>query len=271
MSVSVIIPVYNDEGYVGKLLDSLTKQTKKSFEVIVIDDESKDSTVNIVNQFMEKLNLKLLSSGKHNQSYSRNLGIKTAKGDILVNLDSDCSVNETFIEGIIEAFEGDNIEGLKVGENFAMDHLLEKVDNLRTMSKYRGYTQTVRVFKKGYMYDDDLVCFGDDFVIHRKIKGKIGYTKKSTIISHRFHSWSDIVKSWKRYPSGFVYYSKYENPLKGFFPLLLPVISPIATAIALIKYRDPAALFIPIYDVVRSAAYLYGMITNPMQMIRGSK
>ena len=271
MSVSVIIPVYNDEEYVGTLLDSLTKQTKKDFEVIVIDDESKDNTVNIVKQFVNKLDLKLLSSGKHNQSYSRNLGIKSANGDILVNLDSDCAVNETFVEGIIEAFESDNLEGLKVGENFAMDSLLEKVDHLRTMSKYQGYTQTVRVFKKGYMYDDDLICFGDDFVIHRKIKGKIGYTKKSMNTSHRFHSWTDIVKSWKRYPSGFVYYSKYENPLKGLIPLLFPLISPFATIIALIKYRDPAALLIPVYDIVRSASYLYGMITNPRQVFEGMK
>ena len=211
MFVSVIIPAYNDEEYVGKLLDSLTRQTVKNFETIVIDDESTDNTVPIVKKYEKKLKLKLLKSGKHNQSYSRNLGIKNAKGDILANLDSDCSVNEKFVEGILEAFENNRIEGLKVGERFSMDFLLERVDYLRTMSKFNGYTQTVRVFKKGYSYDDDLVCFGDDFVIHKKIKGKIGFTKKAMIFGHRFHSWSDIVKSWKRYPSGFVYYKKYDN------------------------------------------------------------
>lgn len=271
MFASVIIPVYNDEEYVGKLLDSLTKQTVKDFEIIVIDDKSADSTLEIVKRYNKKLKLKILSSGKHNQSYSRNLGIKSAKGDILVNLDSDCHVNETFVEGILESFKNDNIEGLRVGEQFAMDYLLERVDHLRTMSKYGGYAQTVRVFKKGYSYDDDLVCFGDDFVIHRKIKGKIGYAKKSMIFSHRFHSWSDIVRSWKRYPSGFVYYRKYDNVLKGFIPLFFPFISPFVALHRLIKFRDPTALLIPIYDAVRTAAYLYGMITNPMQMIKGSK
>ncbi len=271
MFASVIIPVYNDENYVGRLLDSLARQTVKNFETIVIDDESVDRTVEIVNKYTKKLKLKLLTSGKHNQSYSRNLGIKASKGDILVNLDSDCHVNSTFIEGILDAFKKHDIEGLRVGERFAMDFLLERIDHLRTMSKYGGYTQTVRVFKKGYTYDDDLVCFGDDFVIHTKIKGKIGYTKKSMVFSHRFHSWADIIKSWKRYPSGFVYYRKYDNVLKGFIPLLFPFTSPFITIHRLIKFRDAVALLIPIYDVVRSAAYLYGMITNPMQMIRGSK
>ncbi|MBI4010635.1 MAG: glycosyltransferase family 2 protein [Candidatus Aenigmarchaeota archaeon] len=271
MFASVIIPVYNDEEYVGRLLDSLAKQTVKNFETIVIDDKSADKTGEIVNRYRKKLKLKILTSGKHNQSYSRNLGIKIAKGDVLINLDSDCHVNETFVEGVIEAFKNDDIEGLRVGERFAMDFLLERVDQLRTMSKYGGYAQTVRVFKKGYSYDDDLVCFGDDFVIHRKIKGKIGYTKRSMIFSHRFHSWADIVKSWKRYPSGFVYYRKYDNVLKGFIPLFFPFVSPFIAIHRLIKFRDPAALLIPVYDTVRSAAYLYGMITNPMQIIKGSK
>lgn len=270
MLASVIIPTYNDEEYIGKLLDSLVTQTVKNFEVIIIDDKSGDRTVEIIEKFKKKLNLKLLHSGRHNQSYSRNLGIKSTKGDVLVNLDSDCQVNNTFVEGILEAFKKDGIEGLKVGERFAMDFLLEKVDYLRTMSKYGGYTQTVRVFKKGYLYDDDLVCFGDDFVIHTKIKGKIGFTKKSMIFSHRFHTWLDIIKSWKRYASGFVYYRKYDNVLKGFIPLSFPFVSPFVMVDRLIRFKDPAALLIPIYDIVRSSAYLYGMITNPKQIFRSS-
>lgn len=270
MLVSVIIPVYNDEEFVGKLLDSLAAQTARNFEVIVIDDESKDNTMKIVKKFTRKLKLKLLKSGRHNQSYSRNLGIKAAQGDVLVNLDSDCHVNETFVEGVAEAFGKYHIEGLKVGESFEMDYLLERVDHLRTMSKFGGYTQTVRVFKKGYFYDDDLVCFGDDFVIYKKLKGKIGYTKKSMIFSHRFHTWGDIVKSWKRYASGFVYYRKYDNILKGFIPLILPFISPFIMVDRLIRFRDPVALLIPFYDIVRSSAYLYGMITNPKQMFKGN-
>lgn len=270
MLISVIIPTFNDEDYIDNLLESLVRQTVKNFEVIVIDDKSTDDTVKIVKIFKNKLKLKILLSGKRNQSYSRNLGIKAAKGSILVNLDSDCHVNDTFIEGISEAFKRDDIEGLKVGERFAMDFLLERVDYLRTMSKFGGYTQTIRVFKNGYFYDDELICFGDDFSIHRKLKGKIGHTKKSMIFGHRFHSWWDIVKSWKRYPSGFVYYRKYENVLKGFIPLFFPIVSPFVMIHRLIKFKDLAALLIPIYDTVRSVAYLYGMISNPRQMFKGN-
>jgi len=265
---SVIIPVYNDEEYVGKLLDSLSRQTVKTFEVVVIDDESEDRTVEIVNKFKKKLKLKILSSGKHNQSYSRNLGIKAAKGDILINLDSDAYVNEKFVYGIIKTFKSQNIEGLKFKEVLVQDHFLERVDYLRSVSKWSGYIQTTRAFKKGYLYDDTLICFGDDFVIDKKLKGGIGYCDESIVFTHRFHSWFDIFKAWKRYPSGFRYYRKYDDVLKGFRPLFFPFISPIIMLHRLLKFRDIAALAIPAFDLIRTAGYIYGMISNPKQMFR---
>jgi len=266
MLASVIIPVYNDEGYIGKLLDSLVKQTIKNFEVIVIDDKSEDNTVYTVKSFKNKLKLRILFSGKHNQSYSRNLGIKAAKSDVLINLDSDTYVNTRFIEGVLKAFKNQKIEGLKVREKIMRDNFLEKLDYIRTMSKWGGYLQTTRIFRKGYMYDGSLICFGDDFVIDTQLKGKIGFCNEAIVFSHRFHSWKDVFKAWRRYPSGFVYYRKYENVLKGFKPLFFPLISPFIMVDRLLKFKDPAALLIPFYDVVRTAGYVHGMITNPKQM-----
>lgn len=55
MKVSVIIPAYNEEKYIGKCLDSLLKQTYEDLEIIVINDGSKDKTLKIIRNYEKKI------------------------------------------------------------------------------------------------------------------------------------------------------------------------------------------------------------------------
>ncbi len=258
--ISVIIPTYNEEEHIGGLMKDLKNQTYKRFEVIVVDDESKDNTVEIA----KKLGAKVMISGRHNLSHSRNLGIKNAKGDIIVNLDADYGVNRVFLEKIAECFADPKIEGLKVGEFLVQDTLTEKIDYLRTFHKYGGYTVAVRVFRNnGTMSDESLTCFGEDICINKKIRGKIGLCPGAVIKHHRFHSFGEMARSWKKYPTGWEYYKKYEGGpamLKWFIPFLYPVASPFIALHRLIKFKDPIALLIPLYDSVRALAYAEGSI-----------
>ena len=54
VDITVIVPAYNVEKYIGKCLDSLINQTKKEFEIIVVNDGSKDKTLEIVNMYKSK-------------------------------------------------------------------------------------------------------------------------------------------------------------------------------------------------------------------------
>ena len=87
--VSVIIPTYNSENYIAKALKSVFDQTYSNFEIILIDDASSDSTVDIARSFNDK-RLKIIAN-KYNRgvSYGRNCGIKQAKGQWIALLDSD--------------------------------------------------------------------------------------------------------------------------------------------------------------------------------------
>lgn len=99
---TVIIPTYNRERLLYETLYSLNKQTlsKENFEVIVCDDGSSDRTEEVVNLFRDDLNIRYFfqEDDGFRVAKARNIGIKNAKGDICIFIDSGCIVNDVFIE-----------------------------------------------------------------------------------------------------------------------------------------------------------------------------
>lgn len=89
--VSIIMPAYNCEKYVVEAIESVINQTYSNFELLVIDDGSKDSTLKIINGFAEKDNrIKALQNEKNSGvSATRNRGISIAEGNWIAFLDSD--------------------------------------------------------------------------------------------------------------------------------------------------------------------------------------
>lgn len=88
--VSVIIPAYNVEEYIGQCLESILNQTYKDFEVVIVDDGSNDRTVEIIEQYQNKnSNISLLRQKNSGQSIARNKGLSVAKGEYIVYIDSD--------------------------------------------------------------------------------------------------------------------------------------------------------------------------------------
>lgn len=93
MKVSVIIPTYNEIQVLGECLDSLSKQTYKDIEVIVVDDGSSDGTA-------EKF--KVIRQNHKGAGMARNLGAKRAGGEILVFVDADMTFDKNFIKKLVE-------------------------------------------------------------------------------------------------------------------------------------------------------------------------
>jgi glycosyltransferase involved in cell wall biosynthesis len=92
MKISVIIPAFNEEKHIRRTLSALAMQdvNKESFEVIVVDNGSSDSTLSIIEQFSSLLPVRVLSLPNGNISKVRNRGVETATGEILAFLDADC-------------------------------------------------------------------------------------------------------------------------------------------------------------------------------------
>lgn len=88
--VSVIIPAYNAEKFIAATLEAVLRQTYKNIEVIVIDDGSKDRTANIVQEFaLKDSRVILIKQPNMGVSASRNLAIKTSKGEYIAPVDAD--------------------------------------------------------------------------------------------------------------------------------------------------------------------------------------
>lgn len=89
IKVSIITPTYNDEKYIVETIDSVLNQTHKNFELIIIDDNSLDSTVKIIERFNDK-RIKLIKNNVNKgAAYARNLGLKNSTGDYIAFLDGD--------------------------------------------------------------------------------------------------------------------------------------------------------------------------------------
>lgn len=95
---SVIIPTLNEEKFLPHLLQSLKDQTYKNFEVIVVDGNSKDRTVQVAKTFPR---VKIVVSKKASLPMQRNLGAKAAKGEWLVFVDADSIFLPYTIERIV--------------------------------------------------------------------------------------------------------------------------------------------------------------------------
>ena len=86
--VSVVVPVYNVEKYIALTVQSVLDQTYPHFELLIIDDESPDGSVEICQQFNDS-RIKIISQKNRGLAGARNTGIRHAKGDYIAFLDGD--------------------------------------------------------------------------------------------------------------------------------------------------------------------------------------
>jgi glycosyltransferase involved in cell wall biosynthesis len=100
--VSAVVPVYNGEMFIAETLDSLLAQKRKFDEIIVVDDGSTDSTVDIVKTFK---NVKLIRSQHVERIAVRNIGWKAAKGNIIAFIDSDLVLVKDWLIEVLKGFD----------------------------------------------------------------------------------------------------------------------------------------------------------------------
>ena len=108
MKLSIVIPAYNVEQYVGRCLDSIFNQQIETdmLEVIVVNDGSKDRTEDIIKNYAAQYpNLIYISQENQGQSVARNTGLKRATGDLVWYVDSDDATTENSIKTIFYYFE----------------------------------------------------------------------------------------------------------------------------------------------------------------------
>lgn len=199
--VSIIVPVYNGERTIRKCLDSILRldYPKEKFEVLVIDDESTDKTVQIVKQYP----VRLIPKRHSGYPSTMNVGIKSAKGEIVLNVDSDTYIAEDWLKKAIKEFNDSEV-GVVGG-------LISRAPTTSFWAKLVGYDSEYRqhqAFQKSKYMDhittsctafrrklfDDIGFFDESFKLgsdedltHRALKaGWKLVVKKDAICYHDF-------------------------------------------------------------------------------------
>lgn len=110
MLYSFIIPVYNRPEEVDELLESLAKQTFKNFEVLIIEDGSKQPCEEITKRYASQINIHYFFKENSGPADSRNYGASRSQGEFLIILDSDCILPPDYLEQVNRAISSRNIE-----------------------------------------------------------------------------------------------------------------------------------------------------------------
>lgn len=115
--ISVVIATYNRCEDLKQTLGSLQKQNLRgdvNYEIIIVDNNSKDKTKDVVESFVPSFQgkLKYLFEPRQGQPFAHNYGIKEAKGEIIVLTDDDCTFNNDYLSIIYETF---NKNGTNIG------------------------------------------------------------------------------------------------------------------------------------------------------------
>lgn len=109
--VSVIIPAYNIEDYIGRCLDSVISQTYKNLEIIVVDDGSRDHTGEILDNYAKKdRRIKVIHKENGGVSSARNKGIKAAEGDYIGFIDGDDLIEPEMYKTLVDLLEEENAD-----------------------------------------------------------------------------------------------------------------------------------------------------------------
>jgi glycosyltransferase involved in cell wall biosynthesis len=114
--VSVIVPVYNCEKYISNCLDTILNQTYTNIEIVIVNDGSSDGSEKIIKRYKERDN-RIVYCYQNNSgpSAARNKGIQNSRGEYLVFIDSDDTVNKNYIESMLNKMINSNSDLVSCG------------------------------------------------------------------------------------------------------------------------------------------------------------
>ncbi len=218
--VTIISPVRNEEKYIARCLAALVDQDydKTQYEILVVDGMSSDETRNIIKSFEKKYkNLHLLDNPHHTAPFALNIGLKNAKGDVIIRIDGHAIVEKNYLSlcvrylqqtgaecvgGIIESINEPKLGKLiaaAMSSPFGVGNV-----RFRTSGK-EGYVDTVafgayrkEVFQKIGWFDEEFERNQDDEFNYRlrEAGGRIFMTPQ---IKAYYYPRTNLRKLWQQY------------------------------------------------------------------------
>ena len=164
--VSVIVPVYNVEEYVGKCIESIINQTYTNLEILINNDGSTDNSYEICKFYAEKdARIKLFTQKNNGVSACRNRMLDVATGDYILFVDSDDWLLPEHIERLVTLLEENNVDAVCCGyrKTTANNICIRKhkwkqiiADGIWFAKKMTSYVETYRCFPWGRLIRKEL-------------------------------------------------------------------------------------------------------------------
>lgn len=184
--ISVCIPTKNREKSIGKMLATLTNQSYRNFEVLIIDGGSNDKTIKIAKSYKKKLNIRIYNK-KGGLIPQMNKGLKVAKGEIFVRTDDDVLTTRNWLKTIYKVFEINKKVGGVTGptvipKKYALSRDLfffqKKLKNgglfWKLISKfYYGYIMEGDPYRVSHWYKSGAFSLGNNYKSARKKKKQV--------------------------------------------------------------------------------------------------
>jgi len=293
--LSIIVPVLNGANHINNLMNSLMNinYPKNKYEILIVDNESRDMTVELIKKFQRNIPQLKLYFEKRKSSYAaRNTGIMNAKGEIMVFTDVDCIVNNNWLINIVKSFSENSVGCVAGGilspkwnniveEYYAKKDIMSQKNTLN--SEFLPYPMTANVayrmeiFNKIGYFDEKLISGGDADLAWRmqlETEYKIVYDQNAIVIHKHRTNIKSLFKQQFSYGYGSVLlyrkhnyfmYLNLKNTLIDYLKLM-PAIAlfHLRSFVRLFRDRDRYYLYEPLLAFLFISGYrlgrLYGSI-----------
>ena len=156
--ISIIVPIYNAETYLGQCIESLINQTYENIEIILVNDGSNDNSLKICNEYAEKDDrITVINQVNKGVSVARNAGIDNAYGQYITFVDADDYVIDDYCKILMDCMNKINVDLVYVGQYLLRNNQLIQI-NKRMKD---GFYLTKDILKD--MIDDGNMC---GFLLH---------------------------------------------------------------------------------------------------------
>ena len=182
--ISIIVPCYNVENYIEKGLNSLINQTLKEIEIILINDGSKDKTIDIIKKYEKQdSRIKVIDKKNEGVSKARNDGIKIASAEYIAFMDSDDWFEENALELMYNKAKENDYDivacDTKAVYPNKIEYIKSSIEDNQTNNKLMIDAYTViwnKIYKKELLHDiefDSELTFCEDVLFLYKIYSKV--------------------------------------------------------------------------------------------------
>jgi glycosyltransferase involved in cell wall biosynthesis len=298
MKYSFVIPVYNRPQEVDELLESLTKQAFKNFEVIIVEDGSQIKCEEVVKKYKSSLTIHYFFKENSGPGMSRNYGAERSTGDYIIFLDSDCvapgqyleEVNNTLEKNYSDAFGGPDkahasFTNLQKAINYSMTSFFttggirgrkKSLDKFYPRSFNMGYSKEVLKKTCGFAS----MRFGEDIDMSLRILSN-GFTTMLIEKAFVYHKRRTSFKSFYKqvFNSGIArinLYKRHPESLKAVH--ILPSLFTVGISFLLLStifihklFFIPIAIFMAIifFDgTIKNKSVAVGIIAIPASFIQ---